>query len=113
MAECMDVVADALRALADGGALLPLRTVVRLPDGRSALASMPGYVGRPAAAAGVKVITVFPANEGTHYDSHQGAVLLFEVEHGSLVAVMDASAITAIRTAAVSGVATRALARDD
>jgi ornithine cyclodeaminase len=112
MAECMDVMHDALRTLADGNAVLPLRTVVPLPDGRSAFAAMPAYLGRPA-AVGIKVITVFPGNDGTRLDSHQGAVLLFEVEHGQLLAIMDASAITAIRTAAVSGVATRALARDD
>jgi alanine dehydrogenase len=112
MAECMDVMADALRALGEGEAMLPLRTVMRLPDGRSAFGAMPAYLGRPA-ALGIKVITVFPGNEGTHLDSHQGAVLLFEVEHGRLLAVLDASAITAIRTAAVSGVATQALARED
>ena len=112
MAECMDVMDGALRALAEGDAVLPLRTVVSLRDGQSAFAAMPAYLGRPA-AVGIKVITVFPGNDGTHLDSHQGAVLLFEVEHGQLLAVMDASAITAIRTAAVSGVATRALARSD
>jgi ornithine cyclodeaminase/alanine dehydrogenase-like protein (mu-crystallin family) len=112
MAECMDVMADALRALAAGDAILPLRTVVRLPDGRSAFGAMPAYLGHPA-AVGIKVVSVFPENEGTRLDSHQGAVLLFEVEHGRLLAVMDASAITAIRTAAVSGAATRALARAD
>jgi alanine dehydrogenase len=64
-------------------------------------------------AVGAKVISVFPDNHGTALDSHQGAVLLFEAERGSLVAIMDASSITAIRTAAVSGLATRLLARDD
>lgn len=112
MAECMDVVADALRALAEGEAQLPLRTIIRLPDGRSAFGAMPAYLGRPA-AIGLKAITVFPGNEGSALDSHQGAVLLFEAEQGRLLAVMDASSITAIRTAAVSGVATRLLARED
>jgi ornithine cyclodeaminase/alanine dehydrogenase-like protein (mu-crystallin family) len=73
---------------------------------------MPAYVGAPK-ALGAKVITVFPDNHGTSLDSHQGAVLLFEADHGRLVAVMDASSITAIRTAAVSGLATRLLARRD
>jgi alanine dehydrogenase len=110
MRDCIDVMADALSALARGDALLPLRQVLRLPDGRSAFAVMPAYLGRPK-AVGAKVITVFPDNHGTALDSHQGAVLLFEAEHGSLLAVMDASSITAIRTAAVSGLATRLLAR--
>src|SRR5919202_2302216 len=112
MSECIDVMAAALAALTRGDAILPLRNVLRLPDGKSAFAVMPGYLG-PAKAVGAKVITVFPDNHGTELDSHQGAVLLFEAEHGSLAAVMDASSITAIRTAAVSGLATRLLARDD
>jgi ornithine cyclodeaminase len=112
MRACIDVMADALAALARGDAILPLRQVLRLPDGKSAFAVMPAYLARPK-AVGAKVITVFPDNHGSAFDSHQGAVLLFEAEHGSLAAVMDASSITAIRTAAVSGLATRLLARDD
>jgi alanine dehydrogenase len=112
MAECMDVMADALRALARGDAILPLRTVIRIPDGPNAFGAMPAYLGTPG-ALGIKVISVFPENSGVGLDSHQGAVLLFEVDRGQLVAIMDAGAITAIRTAAVSGVATGALARED
>jgi ornithine cyclodeaminase len=112
MGECMEAMAGVLRTLAEGEALLPLRTVLRLPDGGGAFGVMPAYLGRPA-AVGVKAITVFPGNEGTSYDSHQGAVLLFDTDHGRLLALMDASSITAIRTAAVSGVATRTLARED
>jgi len=108
----MEVMAEVLRSLGRGEALLPLRTIVHLPGGLGEFAVMPSYLARPA-AIGLKAITVFPRNEGTAYDSHQGAVLLFDVEHGSLVALMDASSITAIRTAAVSGVATRLLARED
>ncbi len=73
---------------------------------------MPSYLNPPD-AIGLKAITVFPGNEGTAYDSHQGVVLLFEAAHGALVAILDATSITAIRTAAVSGVATRALAKPD
>ena len=62
---------------------------------------------------GLKVISVFPGNQGTEYDSHQGVVLLFETDHGRLQAIIDATEITAIRTAAVSGVATKLLARAD
>lgn len=111
MPACIDLMADVLATLDRGAALLPLRTVMRLRGGRAA-AVMPAYVETPE-SLGVKVITVFPDNHGTVFDSHQGAVLLFEMEHGSLAAIMDASAITAIRTAAVSGVATRLLARAD
>jgi alanine dehydrogenase len=111
MRDCIDLMGDALSALARGDAILPLRQVLRLPDGKSAFAVMPAYLGA-SPAVGAKVITVFPDNRGTAFDSHQGAVLLFEAEHGSLAAMMDASSITAIRTAAVSGLATRLLARE-
>src|SRR5437867_2011591 len=76
------------------------------------LGLMPGYLGSPE-TLGLKVVTVMPGNHGTVYDSHQGAVLIFEAKNGCLLAVVDASSITAIRTAAVSGAATRALARED
>lgn len=112
MERCIGVMADVLMALAHGEATQPLRTVIRLPGGRGAFATMPAQTGTPD-AFGLKVITVYPGNEGTAYDSHQGAVLLFEPVHGTLVAIMDASTLTALRTAAVSAVATRALARAD
>lgn len=112
MAECMDVMADALAALSRGEAILPLRPVMWLPEKFGALGMMPSYLAN-LKAMGLKVVSVFPHNHGTPYDSHQGAVMLFEAAHGQLLSLMDASAITAIRTAAVSGVATRLLARED
>ncbi|MDB4917998.1 MAG: Delta(1)-pyrroline-2-carboxylate reductase [Gemmatimonadetes bacterium] len=112
MADCIDVMADALTTLTRGGAVLPLRPMLRLPDQSGIMGMMPAYLDTPA-SLGVKIITVFNANHGTEYDSHQGIVLLFEPVHGSPVALIDASSLTAIRTAAVSGVATRLLARKD
>ena len=79
MSECIDAMTDALRTLAQRRSVLPLRQVVRLPDGRNAFALMPAVLDEPQ-ALGAKVITVFPGNDATPYDSHQGAVLLFE--HG-------------------------------
>jgi len=110
MAECIAAMADALAALARGEATLPLRQVLRLPHGLFAV--MPATLDVPP-AVGLKAITVFPGNHGTELDAHQGAVLLFEGGRGRLLAVMDATSITAIRTAAVSAVATSRLARED
>lgn len=110
MAACIDLMADALASLARGDALLPLRTVIRLGDGRSALAAMPAVLGP---SIGAKIITVFPSNEGTPYESHIGVVLYFDDRNGRLLAIIDASTVTAIRTAAVSGLATRWLSRAD
>ena len=112
MSECIDAMTDALRTLALGGALLPLRQVVRLPDGRNAFALMPAALEEPS-ALGAKIITVFPGNDATPYDSHQGAVLLFDTQYGRLIGILDASTITALRTAAVTAVATRLLSRPE
>jgi ornithine cyclodeaminase len=112
MGECIEAMGRALLALARDEVVLPLRQVVRLPDGSGVLASMPAVAGH-IGALGLKCITVFPGNHGTELDAHQGAVLLFEASRGRLLAVMDATAITAIRTAAVSALATRLLARED
>lgn len=112
MDACVEAMAGALKTFARGDAVLPLRSMLWLPDRRGLLGLMPAYLGSPA-LLGLKVVSVMPGNHGTEYESHQGTVMLFEVEHGSPVAIMDASTITEIRTAAVSGVATRALARED
>jgi ornithine cyclodeaminase/alanine dehydrogenase-like protein (mu-crystallin family) len=112
MSECIEAMTEALRTLAQGGAILPLRQVVRLPDGRNAFALMPAALEQPS-ALGAKVITVFPGNDATPYDSHQGAVLLFDMEYGRLIAIIDASTITGLRTAAVTAVATRLLSRPE
>jgi ornithine cyclodeaminase len=74
---------------------------------------MPSYISGDRAAYGLKAICIFPGNPAKGKDSHQGAVLLFSADTGELLAMMNASAITAIRTAAVSGVATDLLARED
>ncbi|MFN0007256.1 MAG: ornithine cyclodeaminase family protein [Planctomycetota bacterium] len=115
MRECIDLVAQALGSLAAGQGSNPLRRGMRLADGKSLLGMMPGYlgtVGEPG-PIGLKVVTVFPGNHGTPYDSHQGVVVLFDPENGVPRAILDASEITAIRTAAASGIATMLLARED
>jgi alanine dehydrogenase len=112
MPECIDVMANALAALASGDAVLPLRSMVWMPDKSGLLGLMPAYLGDPR-SLGLKVISYLPGNHGSDRDSHQGAVMLFDTKEGQLLAIIDASSITAIRTAAVSGLATRLLARDD
>jgi ornithine cyclodeaminase/alanine dehydrogenase-like protein (mu-crystallin family) len=135
MDACIELVAEVLAATSRGAAVLPLRSAVWMPDRTGMIGLMPGFVdqraaagaaghpGRPAGGApatvadprrlGLKVVSIFPGNHGTGYDSHQGVVLLFDPGHGTPIAIIDASSITAIRTAAASAVATRALARPD
>lgn len=112
MGECMEVMAAALAALARSEALLPLRSIMWLPEKVGALGMMPAYL-KDANVLGLKVISVFPGNHGTEFDAHQGAVMLFEAKNGRPLAIIDATEITAIRTAATSGVATKLLARED
>ncbi len=112
MGECMEVMAAALAALARSDALLPLRSIMWLPEKVGALGMMPAYL-KDANVLGLKVISVFPGNHGTEFDAHQGAVMLFEAKNGRPLAIIDATEITAIRTAATSGVATKLLARED
>lgn len=112
MSECVEIMAEALKALASGQVVLPLRPIMWLPERTGALAMMPAYSGS-LQVMGLKVLSIFPRNHGTPHESHRGAVLLFEVEHGQLLAIIDATEITAIRTAAVSGVATQVLARPE
>src|SRR5213596_1997226 len=113
MKECIAVMREALVALAVGQVHQPLRTIIRPPDAAGLMGLMPSYISGDRPAFGLKAICIFPGNPAKGKDAHQGAVLLFSVETGELLAMMNASAITSVRTAAVSGVATDLLARED
>jgi alanine dehydrogenase len=112
MQKCIELMEEALVSLARGEVLLPLRPVLRIPDSQNVFALMPSY-STSLKVIGTKFISVFPGNHGGAFDSHQGAVILVDGEHGNVLALMDAASITAIRTAAVSAVATKLLARKD
>ena len=112
MDEAIGVMRRALTMLAEGDVVMPLRTMLVMPGGERVMGLMPSYLGG-LQAVGVKVVAAFPANFGTEYDTHQGVVLVFDSERGLLRAIVDATSITAIRTAAVSGLVTDLLARPD
>jgi ornithine cyclodeaminase len=113
MSDCIELMADALAALARDEVYQPLRTIIRPPGARGLLGLMPAYRSGENGAFGMKAICVFPENPAQGKDAHQGAVILFNRDSGEMLALMNASEITAIRTAAVSAVATRLLARQD
>ncbi len=113
MNECIGLMREALVKLAQGQVHQPLRMIVRPPDAAGFMGLMPSYMSGEDAAYGLKTVCVFPENPAIGKDAHQGSVMLFSAETGELQAMMNASAITAIRTAAVSGVATDLLARED
>jgi ornithine cyclodeaminase/alanine dehydrogenase-like protein (mu-crystallin family) len=110
MESCVSAMEAALAALARDELSMPLRFVVR-PPGEALLGLMPAHRAGPAPLFSLKEIVVAPANGARGLDPHQGAVLLHDGDTGVLQAVLNASAITEIRTAAVSAVATKLLAR--
>lgn len=114
--ECADAMADVLAAHARGETEMPLRMVMKPPEAHGLMGLMPAWRGESdgvPAVFSLKAICMMPGNPGLGLDAHQGVVTLFDGEVGRPLAILDASAITAVRTAAVSAVATSALARED
>src|ERR1700680_750560 len=107
------VMEEALIALARGQAHQPLRTIFKPDRVKGVLAMMPAFRAGESPMLGLTHICVFPGNAGTGLDAHQGGVMLFDGKTGVPLALVNASAITAIRTAAVSALATSLLARED
>ena len=113
MDECIELMEAVLSDLARGRAWQPLRFVIRPPGEQTLMGLMPAHRSEPQRAYGLKAICIFPENPARGLDAHQGGVFLCDGETGQLRALLDASAVTAVRTAAVSAVATRALAREE
>jgi len=100
------------RSLAMGEAAQPLRSLMWLPGKKGLLGIMPGY-DTSIGIMGIKLISVFHGNRDKGYPSHQGVVVLFDANNGQPLMIFDASEITALRTAAVSALATTLLSRQD
>jgi ornithine cyclodeaminase/alanine dehydrogenase-like protein (mu-crystallin family) len=109
MDQCITAAREAMVLTSQGQAVQPIRTKMDAPSGRGLLSMMPGAIAGPG-RLGIKIVTVFPGNFGTGVGSHQGAILLFDPDNGSLRAVVDGREVTAIRTGAASAVATDVLA---
>lgn len=112
-AGCLDAVERALVALATGKIHLPLRLMVRPPGEESLIGLMPAHRAGEERLYGLKTVVVVPGNSARGLDPHQGTVTLFDGDTGQTIAVLNATPITAIRTAAASALATRNLARED
>ena len=110
-AECAAVMRSALADLARGEIEQPLRSVVRPAGAAGFQVMMPSYAA--SAGYGLKALCITPGNPARGLDAHQGGVMLFAAGTGEPVALINASALTEIRTAAVSAVATELLARPD
>lgn len=113
MPTAIDVIEDTMKLVSKGDAELPLRSAIPV-GGDNKLGVMPGAITAPGTSCfGVKLLSLFPDNPKRGLSSHLGAFVLFDADTGVAQAMMDASLLTALRTAAASGVATRALARED
>jgi ornithine cyclodeaminase len=110
MDACIEAMAEVLASLAREELYQPLRFVLKPPQATGLMGFMPAHRAGPGAAYSLKEIVVTPSNPERGLDAHQGAVLLHDGATGELRALLNAAPITAIRTAAVSAVATRALA---
>ncbi len=116
MREAIDAVEEGFRQLALGGVTMPQRTAIRIPEHRGLHLAMPAHIGGGGAggALATKIVTVYPDNP-TRFNlpTTIGTLLLNDPRSGALLAIMDAGFLTAMRTGAVSGVASKVLARED
>jgi ornithine cyclodeaminase len=106
--ELVDALARAHASLSAGSVSMPPR-VAAFAENDGLLGAMPAYV--PGEALACKLVTLFPQNTDRH--THQAAIMVFDPENGTPLALVDGTYITATRTAAGSALATRLLARDD
>lgn len=117
MRDAIAVMTEAMQRYSAGKVSLPLRTILRPAGETGLMGTMPGYVsGEPGdylAGFGLKAMMLKPENPARGLDLHIGVVMVFDQETARPLAMMDASAVTAIRTAAVTAVATGQLARPD
>ena len=107
--KCVEIMKKALLDLEEGRCEMPPRLITIMPN-TAKFGFMPAWLGD---YYGAKVITAYGPNAGTGYPTHIGYVMLFESEHSTVAGLVDATAVTEIRTGAVSAVATDVLARKD
>jgi ornithine cyclodeaminase len=95
-----------------GTTKLPLRTSISIQKEDALTLSMPAYLGKQN-ALGLKVVSIFPNNLKHNKPSINGLILLLNEQTGEAKAIMEAGYLTALRTGAVSGLATQYLAKKD
>ncbi|MEE4185660.1 MAG: ornithine cyclodeaminase family protein [Gammaproteobacteria bacterium] len=110
--DCIAALEPAMRAVSAGTTIMPLRQFMPIPETSTRFTLMPGYLSDPA-CFGFKAVSKAERAPDSPYGSHVGAVMVFSAAEGIPLALLDGSELTAIRTAAASALATRALARAD
>src|SRR5215204_4405491 len=109
--ELVDAMEAALVDFSAGAVVQPLRTTIELDEG-SHFFAMPAFVRSPA-VHGAKLLTIIPANTAKGLPTHAATIALLDPATGALFALVDGDSITELRTAAVSAVSARYLARAD
>jgi alanine dehydrogenase len=110
--ELIQAMEGALARFSAGEVQQPVRTVLSVGAQKAYYGVMPAVIADPP-AMGAKLVTVFNGNLAKGLPSHLATILLFDPDTGALAAVLDGRYITEARTAAVSAVSTKALARRD
>ena len=105
----VDALADAHAELTAGKTSMPPRIAALVPEREALLGVMPAYL--PSAGLACKLVTLFPQNRDR--ETHQAAIVVFDPDNGTPLALMDGTYVTATRTAAGSALATRLLAREE
>ncbi|MCK4303889.1 MAG: ornithine cyclodeaminase family protein [Candidatus Eisenbacteria sp.] len=114
MEDCLAAVETAFGELARGRAVMPQRSVIRIAEHKGIFLGMPAYIGGDMNALGLKVVTVYPDNPSEHkLPTTLGTLMLCDPATGKVTAIMDAGFMTAMRTGAAGGVATKYLSRED
>src|SRR5215217_7957460 len=108
----IDALAATMADLSAGRASMPNRVAALVPEQDGLLGAMPAYVPSLGALA-AKFVTLFPGNADGPLPTHQALLGVFDPATGEPVAIIDGTAITALRTGACSALSTRLLARDD
>jgi ornithine cyclodeaminase/alanine dehydrogenase-like protein (mu-crystallin family) len=112
MPQAIDAVKQAFISLAQDEAILPLRTQVPVKEHQGITLFMPAYLPKPG-SLGAKIVSVFPQNVKNNRPTIHAVVIICDAETGQPSAMMDGTYLTALRTGAVSGVATDFLARKE
>jgi len=112
MEEVIKLVRGAYIEYSQGRALVPMRTFLNVKKFKGTGLFMPAY-SEGMRSFGIKVVSVFPENRHKGLSTIIGVVLLNDAETGQLLAILEASSLTALRTGAASGLATDLLARPE
>ena len=113
MTDAISAAEEAYRKWSGKKADIPLRTPVRSPDGPGIALFMPGYVQGDVGTLGAKIISIFEKNPQRGLTTVQSVFVLLNPETGEVLAVMEAGTLTALRTGAGTGAATKLLANPD